>query len=244
MVQQIVSVSVKGLEDISAMFLALRKEDMPKALAESQNTVAYKGMLHIRSKIPTWIDSPKPITKRSPRYTKTTITKQPPANIRIMDSSDIEGGAGAGGLPPVAYLSPLTYGGERADKSFERFLRGRGLLPDGEQCAPGYDARMDAYGNQSGGQIKQIMQALKGTPTISGDRLIFKWKGKYYIVRKHVGIMMVQDGTMFSLMHFISRPRYRKQFDFYDTGLTFIEDNYEDVVNEILKRKLAKYGGR
>jgi mono/diheme cytochrome c family protein len=75
------------------MFLALRTEDMPRALAESQNTIAYKGMLHIRSKIPTWIDRPKSITSRSPRYTKTTITKQPPANIRIMDSSDIEGGA-------------------------------------------------------------------------------------------------------------------------------------------------------
>ena len=55
------------------------------------------------------------------------------------------------------YLQVQIEGGQRRTKAFERALKARGLLPDGWFAVPGAKASIDAYGNMSAGQIRQVL---------------------------------------------------------------------------------------
>lgn len=59
---------------------------------------------------------------------------------------------------PESYLSTQTFGAQaRKEKAFERALRSRLLLPDGWRAVPGEKAKLDAFGNHSPGEIRQIL---------------------------------------------------------------------------------------
>ena len=83
--------------------------------------------------------------------------------------------------------------GERRPKRFEKALSGIGVLQPGGYATPGSAAQMDAYGNQSRGQIVQIMSVLRafGEQGYNANRTK-KW-GK----RSRVGqIFVVRQGNI------------------------------------------------
>lgn len=55
------------------------------------------------------------------------------------------------------YLGTQITGGQRKLKAFEKSLQARGLMPSGWFAVPGECATMDAHGNMSAGQIRQIL---------------------------------------------------------------------------------------
>lgn len=55
------------------------------------------------------------------------------------------------------YLGTQVSDGQRKLKAFEKSLQSRGLMPTGWFAVPGEGAKMDAYGNMSAGQIRQIL---------------------------------------------------------------------------------------
>lgn len=64
------------------------------------------------------------------------------------------------GPAPQKTLASEVFGGARKPKRFELALRAKGILPADQFAVPGRDARLDAYGNMSNGQIVQILSAL------------------------------------------------------------------------------------
>ena len=57
----------------------------------------------------------------------------------------------------ASYLGTQVGGGQRRVKAMEKSLQSRYLMPAGWFTVPGEGAKMDAYGNMSVGQIRQIL---------------------------------------------------------------------------------------
>lgn len=67
------------------------------------------------------------------------------------------------------YLETQITGGGRKQKAFENALRRRGLLAQGWHVVPGQKAVLDAYGNMSVGQIKQILSWFDSAEPYAGS---------------------------------------------------------------------------
>jgi hypothetical protein len=68
---------------------------------------------------------------------------------------------GGRGRPAIKYLRWQINGGQRTLKAYERALMRAGALPDDMRTVPGQFAKLDAYGNISAGQIRQILSQLR-----------------------------------------------------------------------------------
>lgn len=65
----------------------------------------------------------------------------------------------------VGFLKPHVFGGRRRLKRFEKLLIGAGAMPAGTYAVPGRFARLDAFGNISAGQLRQVLSQLRIEPT-------------------------------------------------------------------------------
>ena len=72
------------------------------------------------------------------------------------------------GTPAAKYIQHQIEGGSRQMKRFERALMAMRVLPSGYFAVPGAAAVMDAYGNMSVGQIKQILSYFSAAEMTSG----------------------------------------------------------------------------
>jgi hypothetical protein len=106
-------------------------------------------------------DRPTPYTLRGV-YNKLIRTDPPTARVWLKDDRGKGGGAAAD------YLMPQIAGGARPQKRMEYNLAMNGHLPSGWVTVPGQGARLDAYGNMSVGQVKQILSALGSAEMTSG----------------------------------------------------------------------------
>jgi len=144
-------------------------------------------------------------------------------------------GADTGGFH---YLKPQVYGGDRKQKLFESLFNTIGIQA-GEMTrsefyiVPGSAAKLDAYGNISRGQLRQILSALgKGARTLgySANRTAAsaKRKGKklenYFVgapgngsqpfgVWQRFGFAL--GSAVKPVLVFVRKPRYKARFDFH-----------------------------
>jgi hypothetical protein len=77
------------------------------------------------------------------------------ARVGIADSP------GGRGRAAIKYLRWQISGGQRTPKAYERALMRAGALPDDMRTVPGKYARLDAFGNISAGQLRQILSQLR-----------------------------------------------------------------------------------
>lgn len=68
---------------------------------------------------------------------------------------------GGRGRAPINWLRWQINGGQRTPKAYERALMRAGALPEDMRTVPGRFARLDAFGNISAGQIRQILSQLR-----------------------------------------------------------------------------------
>ena len=86
------------------------------------------------------------------------VTKAEKTNLvaTVMLRSD-----GKGGTPHSQTLAHLFTGGSRQWKKFEGLIRASGAMPAGSIAVPGKGIRLDARGNMSRAQIKELLGALR-----------------------------------------------------------------------------------
>jgi len=231
MAQQIVSVSVKGLGGIQKMFTQLRTEDIPKAAMSVKNNTAFKVRTHLVSKVQTVFDRPMPVTKSAILYQKTTLSGDPPAGIITADDATAKNQ----GRPPVGWFWHHVHGGRRYQKGHEKFLAAKfpQYFNATMQTAPGKDAKIDGYGNQSSAQIRAIMDGLK------------KGGSSGYFVNQH-GVFKREPGKVlfFSyLMAFIRARNYKPIFDFYGEGMREASRVFPLEADAVIQKMLDRYRG-
>ncbi|MCK9386047.1 MAG: hypothetical protein M0Q15_15670 [Nevskia sp.] len=67
------------------------------------------------------------------------------------------------------YLGTQIDGGARKVKAFERALQRMGVMPGGWMAVPGEKAKLDSYGNQSAGEIKQVLSWFNAAEPTAGS---------------------------------------------------------------------------
>jgi hypothetical protein len=176
-------------------------------------------------------DRPTPFTLRS-LYLKPATKADLTAVVWLKD--DLNAPSGRTGRTQH-YLFSQIYGGARRLKGFERLLMRKGLLPTGWMAVPGAGAKLDAYGNISGGQMVQILSALKalGEQGYAANRTAASAKrrrGKLrelFVGRPGGGRLPMGVWERFGFAHgsavkpiliFVRGPRYAKRYDFFGVG--------------------------
>ncbi|MBK1719198.1 hypothetical protein CKO27_16380 [Thiocystis violacea] len=144
-------------------------DNTPRVVARVINDVAFKVMAAERALIASSFDRPKPFVAKNVRVFKATAEKLS-ATVGATDWFE-RGGMQAKGTAWDRLLAPHVYGGQRLQKASERRLQAAGLLPRGWLTVPGQGAKLDRYGNMSGGEIVAILSWVGAMNQYAGDNL-------------------------------------------------------------------------
>ncbi|MFA5323416.1 MAG: hypothetical protein WC373_12155 [Smithella sp.] len=141
-------INVVGFDAVLAK-LDMRQSLNKKAAVQALNATGYDVIDALKEEMRFAFDRPTPYTLNSLRLQKATI-----GNMRAKIAPAEWAGKGT---PAKDYLGPEIFGGPRKQKRSERALQAMGVLPRDMYIVPGSGATLDAYGNQSLGEIRQIL---------------------------------------------------------------------------------------
>lgn len=86
--------------------------------------------------------------------------------VKRAEAARLEASVGVSDYPyTVGYLKYHVFGGLRRAKRFEKLLVAAGAMRAGMVAVPGRFARLDANGNFSAGQLRQVLSQLRIEPT-------------------------------------------------------------------------------
>lgn len=169
------------------------------------------------------------------RWTMNSLAKQTankkdkPINARVF----FKEGAGVG-TDAYKYLTPNIEGGPRRQKRHEVLLSRK--LGSTIYTAPAKDAPINAAGNITGGNYTRILAAVQAFEEVgfSGNTTTRSKKRNkavrgYYVAKKGgraVGVRQRVGGESKQILNFSDRPpTYRKRYDFYGLGDSYINKN-------------------
>ncbi len=95
------------------------------------------------------------------------------------------------------YLETQMVGGKRRMKAFEKALQRAGVMPAGALAVPGAGAEIDAFGNMSVGQIRQILSWFDAAEMVAGSTQNMGEKGR---AKKRKGTRKSQAFEYFAAM--------------------------------------------
>ncbi len=221
-----IKVQVQGMDKLVAQLQGMSKQvKFATAVALTRTAQAVKDDLG--RLMPTELDRPKPTTTKAMRIEKATKEKLT-AVVRLANRGE--------GVPSQEFIGHNVTGGRRGMKRSELMLRAAGILPDGLYTIPGKEAKLDAYGNMSRGQIVSILSYFRtfGITPLNSARMNMKDKtrarmvqrrGEYFVVpvrdRKlglYPGIWRRSGNELQPLLMFVSPGTHKKLVKFYETG--------------------------
>lgn len=215
-------VDASGLRGLLVDLSDLEERQIPFAAALALTSTAQSVEERLVSEMRVVFDRPTPWTLNSLRVFPATKEKLV-ARVWMKDEADKSS-------PATKWLTPEIYGGARPDKRAEVMLKQRGLLPDGKYVVPGAGAKLDRYGNIPRGLLTKVMSGVGGftqqgfdANATNSKRSRAKGNAKRYFVmydsdRKPIGIAERTGkgrASVAMLLAFVSRPSYRKAFDFF-----------------------------
>jgi hypothetical protein len=246
-----ISVSVKGIDQVKAM-LAGQAKQIPYATSRAINAVAKAIEDEQRKTIGAKFDRPKAQTVRATfvlRSNKNNLT----ATVGLKDRGR--------GVPAAEYLAPnIGKNGRipRNPKRSEYMLRTAGILPSGLFTVPGKEARLDAFGNMSRGQIVQILGYFRtfGNSPLNTKRMnvtdkyrakAAKQQRQYFVVpvsdrklKLYPGIWQEKpDRTLAPILMFVSRPVYNAVYDFYGSGRQVVNSRFDEEFNKYWRQSVS-----
>lgn len=227
----LVKIAVDADNLLNRQFSEIERKNLPFAVMQACNAVAYE----IRE---TWartasrvFDRPTQLTIKAAQYEKATKQK-PYAVIKLRDEA-------LKGTPPAKYLLPQVEGGTRRLKGMERLLQSKGAMPQGMFAVAGKGAHLDAHGNVSAGQVRQIISQLQAgleagymsneSATSRARRLKRQAKrgergGNYFTLKTRRGRLLpgvyerLNTGfgsAVRSVFVFVRSVRYRQRYDIF-----------------------------
>jgi hypothetical protein len=218
------------------------REHLPFAAVVALTRTALIARDRMKQHIREAFDKPTPYAVNAPRAMPATKASMASA-VYLRDF---------GGTPAADYLGPEINGGGRKQKRFERALSFIGALPSGGYAVPGAGAKIDQYGNQSRGQIVQILSALnafgeqgyranKKTSPKGQSRI-----GQIFVVRygdNHPGLkpgvyQRTATGVKPLIAFLKSKPTYRVRLPFN----ALVEADAAKIFPAQLSKALAEFG--
>jgi len=168
-----INISLEGIDDVQAMLGRLQTKNIPYAVQNALNNLAFQTMREGRAHIQANIDNPTKWPVNAWYVIRKATVKNYStgrANLEaVVGWSDYTGqkryapGQGAAASADH-YLSQLWNGGPRKLKAFERQLQNRGLMPKGMYAVPGKAAdelgMINSYGNMKPSVIIAIMSGV------------------------------------------------------------------------------------
>ena len=235
-----ISVSIKGM-DVAKAMISGQSRQIPFATSLAINAVAKSIDDEQRKTIGSKFDKPKAQTVKATyviRSNKNNLT----ATVGLKDRSK--------GVPASEYLAPNLGKSGRTPRNYKRseyMLRAAGILPAGLYTGPGKEAKLDAYGNRSGGQIGQIRSDFRtfGNTALNTKRMnatdkyrakAAKQQRQYFVVpvndrksKLYPGIWQEAPGrTLAPILMFVRRPVYNAVYDFYGIGKEIVDRRFDE----------------
>lgn len=241
-----INIQLTGIKELQASVKGFSDSRLNAAVATALTRTAVQVREKVKTAMTATLDKPTPYTMNQLKYVGATANKLVAAvGFNVAPIQDIQGNVlrytdlGAGKTPAGRYLDPQIEGGTRRNKRFEIALRARGLLPVGWFAVPGERAKVDSFGNQSVGEIKQILSWFGAAEPYRGstqnmtqatkDKRIKGTKKKagfqYFVMPvggKRAGLIPgIYRKTSFALgsrlepiLIFVKASNYKRRFDF------------------------------
>lgn len=236
-------VRLEGYEKTVA-YLKNRAGQVRFAAAVALTRTAKAVMDDQQASLPAELDRPKPGTVRAMRIEK--ATKETLAATVMFNE---RGRAG----PVADFLRHNITGGRRPMKRSEIMLRAAGILPEGLYTIPGKEAKLDAHGNMSRGQIVSILSYFRtfGITKLNSTRMnitdktrarLARRKVDYFIVpisdRKlglYPGIWQRTNGdTLAPILMFVKPGQHKKLIKFKETAERVVRRDFNRLFDQAL----------
>lgn len=178
-------IQITGIKELQANLKSFSDRRLNAVLATALTRTAVQVRDKVKTAMAMSLHNPTPYTVRQLKYVAATAQKPVAAvGFGVVGIQDVFGRVvryadlGSNQTPAGRYLRDQIHGGPRRDKRFERALRAVGVLPAGWYAVPGQRAKMDSYGNQSPGEIRQILSWFDAAELVAGSRQNMGQKGR------------------------------------------------------------------
>lgn len=269
-----ISIQVTGLKEAMAEIKDLSQRRIKAAAATAMTRTVVNARDVIKSELQRSIDKPTPYTLRAIKYSPATADRLVAAvGFDVAAIQDVYGNVvryadlGPGSTPAGKYMRWQAEGGSRTQKRFEKALQAVGVLPSGWRAVPGERAKVDAYGNQSIGEIRQILSWFDAAEMVAGSTQNMRQAGRDKRrkgTRKTAGFEYVAippgrkglkpgiyrrtkfalGGRVEPVVFFIKSASYGKRFDFYTIAQREINNNLQPQFRMALNASIARMGDR
>ena len=221
-----IKVEIQGMDKAVAHVAGLGKQ-VRFAAAVALTRTAQAAKVEVGRLMPAELDRPRPGTTRALRVERATRDNLT-AVVRLQNRGE--------GVPSSEFIGHNITGGRRGMKRSEIMLRAAGILPDGLYTIPGKEAKLDAYGNMSRGQIVSILSYFRtfGITPLNSSRMNMKDKtrarmaqrrGEYFLVpvrdRKlglYPGIWRRAGNELQPVLMFVRPGTHKKLVKIHETG--------------------------
>lgn len=171
-----ISIQVTGLKEAMAEIKDLSTWGVRAAAATAMTRTAVQARKVLQSELQSRINKPTPYTVKALKYSAATEKRLVAAvGFDVAAIQDVYGNVvryadlGPGETPAGKYMRWQAEGGSRTEKRFEKALQAVGALPKGWRAVPGARAKVNAYGNQSVGEIRQILSWFDAAEQVAGS---------------------------------------------------------------------------
>lgn len=199
--------------DLKRALKSLREKDAPFVLAYALTKTAQDIQASEVDEMKAVLDRPTNYTLNA-TYVKPATKRDLTAEVGFKD--------GFGSVPASRYLSPEVEGGVRSHKAHELRLIRAGLMKSSEFAVPGSGVKLDSFGNIPASTIKLILSQVQsaGKAQATGRYFVLRPGGAGNSNRKGAAGIYYRAGRhdIVPVLLFVSAPRYRKRYPFYETS--------------------------
>lgn len=225
------------------------RRQVPFVIAKALTATAQDAKKDLVAVLPRIFENPTPYTMNS-IFVSGANKQRLEAIVGFKDTA-------SNGTPAAKYLQPEITGGGRRIKRIERYLSGKGILPNGMAVVPAAGAQIDAYGNVKRADYGKIISRLarqsnaattgkrtRRTKTGSGGQLFVNIPGRKGSNPKlPAGVWertsFAQGSAIKPMLLFVEIPRYRARFDFTGTVTKTIRQQFQQRLNEAIELAIA-----
>lgn len=253
-----ITIDTKGIDAAVARMRGLAESKIKTATVAALNDAARAGHEETRKEMASVFDRPTPWVMGGVRYTKAR-------KDRMESTIDFDKWGNKTGVTVENVLKAEIFGGQRRHKRHEIALQRAGILPAGMGIVPGDAAKLDRYGNMSGGQIVQIMawfrafgeqgykanMSDKNRARLGRDKRNGQRGFQYFALQKPRGKLLPGIYQRFTFAHgsaikpvmiFVKLPGYRKRLDFYGIAARAARAQFNQSFSRYLNQMMQERG--